>query len=223
MRLFLNLFLGAFLATAPSTQPADPRAEATDWPELPVPSVLAHGSAEHFWIARKEVAPDVTPPAEQTVIYVRNGGQTAWRRMTEIPGQIVDAGNRGGQLGLLLDSGDWIAASEDGCTSGAPLPRQTRMLSIAGDGDTFWALGRTSAAEARAMLTPATAPSTRPTSQPAAAATTIAAKSPATTQALAAAAPSAGPPRIVLFVLKEGRWTRSSNCRRTLAWPSRCG
>ncbi len=116
--------------------------------------------------------------------------------------RIVDAGSRGSQLALLLESGDWIAASDDGntisSTTGAPLPGQARMLAIAGDDETFWALGRLNAPEAEAVLNPSTEPATSPTSLPAVVATTAPA---------GAQFQSAGPPRIVLFLLKEGNWT----------------
>lgn len=211
VQLFLNLFFGVLLATTTPTQPAVAHPKDSPWPVLSTPNILAHGSEDHFWTARSEIVQEISPPAEQTVIYVRNGGQSTWRRLLEIPARILDVGNRGGQLGILLDSGDWIAASDDGSTTGAPLPGQTRMLAIAGDADTFWALGRgstpslpagtaltTKAADAEAIFSPTTAPAT----SPAVVATTTA----PSTEALPPAVSAAGPPRIVLFVLSEGQW-----------------
>ena len=149
--------------------------------------------------ARVEPVPGAFPASQQTVTYVRTGGETSWRRLGSFPVGVVDIANRGGQLALLLNSGDWIAASEDSSTTGTPLPAATVMLAIAGDGDTLWSLGRalphppTLAAGTR----PATAPATR------AAATSSSAQSQPTDNATLT-------PQVVLFSLSSGEWKQQA-------------
>ncbi len=197
---FLNLLLGVIvLATPALSQPttgavpaAIPAANAIAWPSLGPPNFLAHGSDSQFWIARVELVPRTSPAVEQTVIYVRPGGQATWRRSAALPARVVDIGNRGGQLALLLDNGDWMASSDESATLGAALPDRAQMLAVTGGDDTFWALGRATTAAAAVSIAPSSEPATRSSTRP------------ATTRAVGAA-PDA--PRIKLFMLDSGKWT----------------
>jgi len=193
VRLILNLLLGAALLSATSAAPA----AAPPAPVLNPSDLLAHGSEDQFWIARVEPVPGAVPASLQTSIYVRSGGQAAWQSASSVQARVIDIANRGSQLALLLESGDWVAASEDSSTIGAPLPDNARMIAIAGESDTLWALGRVAESN-----TPASGPSSAPAKNPA---ETLPIAVPATTQAAAALAGS-GATRVVLYCIIDGQW-----------------
>jgi uncharacterized RDD family membrane protein YckC len=158
--------------------------------------LLALGSDERFWLARYEPAPANSPDGSaKTLFYFRGPGEASFVRFPlGSDGRILAICNRGTQLAAMLQGRSWIMASETGTLSeGPPLPNAATILDLAGDEDTFWAIG-----------TPGVfvTPTATTTTAPATTSTPPAATSPATTQAIAV------PPSI--YELVDGVWKASA-------------
>ncbi len=174
----LRLLILSLIVAAPSAALAEARNE----------NLLAHGAEDRFWIAqyvpKSASQPDVPP---HTVVYVRGAGDSSFFRFREAGGHILALAHRGEQLGLLLEGGEWVMASDAGTSSeGPPLPGGAQVIDLAGGDDTFWAIGTGGVIPAPATVP--TEPSTAPTTNAA----------PATTQSVAF------PPS--LFRLDDGVW-----------------
>jgi uncharacterized RDD family membrane protein YckC len=134
------------------------------------PELIAHGTADHLWVAN--VVKDSTSPAPGWVTRLQGRaiGQP-WRSLGTLQGRVAALANRGGDLVVLFESGDWSLfwLSNGALTSsiGQPLAKG-RILTIASDSRTLWAV-------ARIPNRPATTQSSAaPSSQPATAQATIA-------------------------------------------------
>ncbi len=140
--------------------------------------LLAHGSPEMYWVARID---QLDSSGMQSTIQARPiGGDARWTRIAQIGSRVVSLANRGTQLAALLDSGDWMMLWDGGNSTGV-LPRDgAKLLLLAGDGDTLWAI-----ASAGGGSRPATAAATQP-------ATTMSAET------------------RLLYRLDRGQWTRLS-------------
>src|SRR3954453_13634922 len=115
--------------------------------------LLAHGSAEQYWIAR--VHEDVEHGGGfLTDVYLRTAGDSARHQVARVEGRAVDLAERGDQLALLLDGGGWLLVSDETVATGRALPWGARMLSVAPRRDTLLALAR--------VYQPPPAPSTAP-------------------------------------------------------------
>lgn len=128
------LTLALFLCTAPfgTDQALAQAAEA---------QLLAHGSAERYWVAR--VYQDAgRGGAFITDVYGRSAGSSAWQQVARVEGRTVQVAHRGGQLALLMDGGGWLLVSEDTVVTGRPPPPGARLLSLAPWDDTLAALAR---------------------------------------------------------------------------------
>ena len=117
-------------------------------------ALLAHGSADRFWVARVYNEPQ--RGGYVTDVYTRVAGEGRWQQIARLDGRAVDAAHRGAQLALLLDTGGWLLVSEGTVSTGRPVP-SGRILSIATHGDTLLALAKPAPAPP-----PATAPATSP-------------------------------------------------------------
>ena len=75
--------------------------------------LVAHGSADRFWIARILPGDADTSPVK-TQVYVRSVGESRWLPVTREPieSRVVAMAHRGPQLALLLDDGAWLLVSE---------------------------------------------------------------------------------------------------------------
>lgn len=142
-------------ATEPSIAPGPARMVGQEQ------NLLAHGTDDSFWVG--QILPGTTASGgeEQTRLCIRSAGGSDWQHLTDLPARAVCLSNRGPQLAVLLEGGDWLLISNDGSgTTGQPLPGNARILTFAGDGSTLWAVGtppqQASAADASAQ------PATRP-------------------------------------------------------------
>lgn len=136
--------------------------------------LLVHGTADMYWIA--QVGQDQANN-KKTIIRQRHiGGSPNWQLLTQINAPVVALANRGNDLAVLLESGDWMMLWPGGSSTGQLPEDGAKLLNLASSGDTFWAI-----AAARSGRAPTTAGATQP-----------AATMPAGT--------------LVLYRLEKGRW-----------------
>ncbi len=164
----------------------------------PTTKLMAQGSPDRLWVARI-VEPKTGE--QRTTIYLRPKGEPDWRGFTTLGVGIVGAANRGEQLAVILPDGNWMFVSSDGSSTGRPMPGGGRVLTLASDGDTLWAVGLVSpkALTTSAAISQAAA-SAQDLSQPPTAPSSVATVTtfPATTQS--------SRQRLMLFQLK-GDWS----------------
>lgn len=169
---------------APATLPATAPAAVAPPQQDPAKDLLAHGNGEAFWLAKVFDAPGENPPL-RTRIYQRDAGHDAWQHLSDLSTRVLQLSSYGPRLVVLLEGGDWQLLGADGSgTSGSPLPGNARLVALAGDAESLWALGSPPPESPResAATAPATAPATRP----------------------AAVAPSGG---LALYQMREGKWS----------------
>lgn len=185
---------GAFAATTPTTVPTPARTVVRD--------LLAFGTEQRFWSA--DVIPFIQGKQSGTKTYlrVRAPGDSQWKLITELEAPAVSLGNRGVELLVVLEGGDWKIVADDSARSGAALPGGADVLALAGDGDDIWAIGAAHVGDNSRGA--ATSSSTQPSS-----ATTQAAASTTPAAARAATTSSSSHPShpLGLFQLTRGDWT----------------
>jgi hypothetical protein len=101
-----------------------------------------------------------------TVLHREVYRDTSWRDLGLIPARVVALTDNGNELVLLLQNGSWVwfsypaeAASSFRFSYGPALPDGARIVSLAGDGKSLWAIGnRPESAHLDGTRTPATQP-----------------------------------------------------------------
>jgi uncharacterized RDD family membrane protein YckC len=171
-----------------------------------VSDLLAHGSGDRLWLA--EVVQQPEPQGgERTILRTRQtgAGNTQWIELARLNGRVVALANRGNDLVALLDSGDWLIVWSNGRTPGPSLPQGRRILAIASDEHSLYAIG---AAPVPNATTLAVTQSELADAQVEEESQLEEASSPATapTEPWPAEASDAAPDRAALFILERGRW-----------------
>ncbi len=176
--LLLLMALGPMLAIA-----ADPV----------VAGVQIEGASDtgNAWFARTVITPD----GKETLIYEREEGLRDWHLTTSIAQPITQLTHYGSQLVAMLPDGQWLFVGE---SSGQSLPARNRLIAIAGDASTLWAVGERTA-------NPSTSPTTSTTG-----ATTAPGTRPATTQVTE-------PVGLSVFQFTAGKWKRLGALPQTVA------
>lgn len=168
-------------ATGPAAHPAPtPPAIAA----APLPNLLAAGNDEFFWAAQVMPLGDQTPPGTMTRIYVRSNGSDTLKTFDEVTDRVISMAGYGSRLAVLCKDGAWLVLSESDSVSGKSLPDGAKMLALANDGETLWAIGVSSTPPAAA---------TQPATAPAAVAPT-------------ANTPAATAPHLALYVFDGASW-----------------
>ena len=186
-------FVRAAQAAAPAPAPTTAPARSV------VRDLLALGNEDRFWSA--DVIPFIQGKASGTKTFfrVRGPGDPQWRLVAELEAPAVALANRGRELLVVLEGGDWRILSEDGGPrSGTPLPGGAHVLALAGDGDDIWAIG---AAPAGRTIAPPPSATTRAASTSSSVTTTTA----SSISTLATTAPASR--TLGLFLLHRGDWT----------------
>jgi uncharacterized RDD family membrane protein YckC len=121
--------------------------------------LLAHGTADMFWIAR---VVEPAPGAEdqlRTIIRGRGVGSDAhWADVGQLASRVTSVAHRGNQLAALLDTGEWMLLWPGGSAVGAqPAGEGARLLALASNDDSIFAIARTGKPPASG------APATEPT------------------------------------------------------------
>ncbi len=164
--------------------------------------LLAEGAGERLWTAQVVPNADKNLPGQRTVIRVRGAGESErWRQVAEIAAPATSLTHRGGELIVLLETGEWRLVSESGVRSGGQLPGSKPVLAIAGNGQALWAVG--DVADGPPATTTSTT-TTNPAAVPAQAATTQVERATPTTSTTSMAT-TAPIPRI-LYRLDQGQW-----------------
>lgn len=140
----------------------------------PPPNLQAYGSEKRIWFARVEPVQAAGASGEMTTLFVREKASNEWRRLNPIGARVVTLGSRGSQLAVLLPDGAWSLTTDDGLTSGRPLPYGAKIITIGGDGKSLWAVGQALQHDVEVGLARAstTNPVTGAASQPSTAPTT---------------------------------------------------
>ena len=187
--------------TAAAAQPPAPALTGTY-------DLLAHGNDKTLWVA--EVLPnnDALNPRTRTIFkYRRDGDGANWRPIGDIAARVVGLSDRGSELIVLLENGDWMMVTDSGARSGPSLPGQGNIAAIAGDANNVWAIGE----DLRPASTtePSTAPAAQSTTTPSPA--TAASAQPSSRPAAARATTSTAPAPLGLFNLERGGWNYRSD------------
>ncbi len=184
------------------------------------PTLLSHSASGRLWMARIEAAAD-TGKVTTTLMGRRIGADEAWRSYGQIQARSVALSNRGTDLIVLLENGDWtlLWPGEGGMQSASGLPiAKGKIIAMASDATTLWAIASVPGGLSGLRGHPTTAGSessaTRPATslapasgvldgaQPRAGATT----SPTTALSSAAASSQTPPNSLVLLSLNFDRW-----------------
>ena len=81
------------------------------------------GADERLWTATVVYNTDKNLPGQRTVFRVRGAGESArWRQVAEIAAPARALTHRGGELIVLLETGDWRFVADSGVRSGDRLP-----------------------------------------------------------------------------------------------------
>jgi uncharacterized RDD family membrane protein YckC len=152
-------------------------------------SIVAHASDDTLWLTQALGSADAKPPNARTMMRFRalNKADQAWRELTTPLGatRIVQIANRGDTAAALLDSGEWMLLwPPDEHSTGPSLPQQAKMLALANDRDTLYAIS---------------AATTQPTT------------STATTN-VAATEPGIGTDQPILYTFEGADWKALANC-----------
>src|SRR5437762_14341413 len=95
-RNLLMAFLVVIALPRPALAAATPR------------DLLTHGTDQYFWAADVVKSNDPDNPGEQTVLRLRTPGDgVQWRPFGEIAARAVSLSDRGSELLVLLEGGDW--------------------------------------------------------------------------------------------------------------------
>lgn len=159
-------------------------------------ALLAWGAGESFWsVDVNPQVPVATPPNVITTIRLRQAGDVQWHTSGELSETPASISNRGSELLVVLDDGQWKIVSTSDVRSGLALPATAKVLALAGDGDDIWAIG--------GYGNPASA--TKPATTGKSSATTPAT---AASQSKPATSSPANPNRpLALFRLQKGSWS----------------
>lgn len=190
----VGLFLIGAIATFMPSQAAAAPENATSRPAASVRDLIAQGAGDQgVWLTFVQPDPELKSGGMQSVIRFR-GRKEHWAEVGRISGRVTANAIRGSQLAVLQDTGEWLLIGTSGSIVGPPLPGDSRIRSLASDGETLWAVG------AVAGELPATAPATRSTTR------TAAASAPVTSTRPALPVLERPDTRLMLFRLEQYGW-----------------
>ncbi len=135
----------------------------------PAPELIAHGTGDHLWVGQVMRDSTRTPPGFLTRLMGRSIGK-AWGTLGVVDGRVRALTNRGTDLAVLFESGEWVLywPSNGMLTSalGQPLPMPGRILTFAADSRTLWAVARLKPAAAASAPATVPAATTHPATAP---------------------------------------------------------
>jgi hypothetical protein len=197
-------------STAPSTAPAIP--------EPYRPLLLAHGSADHYWIARVESYQDGPKVRMRTLVRAQDLPAGDWQDLGAIFGHAVALAESQGELAVLLEDGSWKRRSAAGLATGPLIPGTGPVLAWASSARDLYAVRNVeggaqgvatrpveAAPRPAAATQPATA-ATAATTQRAFVAPSIATRPSANVAQLATRPAPTRPARPTLLQFQRGQW-----------------
>lgn len=145
-----------------------PPAHAADATALNVRDVLVHGSSTMYWVARVEqetgsapipASPASTSAPVKSYIQSRLINGKDWSLVGRINARVISLADRGSQVAVLLESGDWMLLWPEGGVTGA-LPNDGAQLTMlaSGTGDALHAIASAGAARLPASTMGSTQP-----------------------------------------------------------------
>lgn len=93
-----------------------------------------------YWIA--QIEPTAESGVRTTIQQRKVDTGTAWQTIARVGARVVSMADRGTQLAVLLDNGDWMLIWEDGSSDG-PIPEDGAKLQKFASGDSLWAIAAT--------------------------------------------------------------------------------
>lgn len=126
---------------------------------MPQELIVKSSGEAGLWMA--QVQPESTDASAKltTIIRLRATTSDRWTEVARLPGRTTSMAVHGSQLAVLQESGDWSLIWLGGSALGPSLPTQSRLLSLASDGNSLWAIASIVGA------LPSTQPSTTSTTQ----------------------------------------------------------
>ena len=124
--------------------------------------LLAHGTADMFWIARVVEPAAGAQDQVRTIVRGRGVGPDAqWADVGQVASRVICLAHRGNQLAALLDTGEWMLLWPGGSSVGAqPTGDGARLVMLASNDESIFAIAR------QGKPSPATAPATEPAREP---------------------------------------------------------
>src|SRR4051812_47073203 len=180
----------------------------------------AWGAGDSFWFADVNPVPPNGSPAPAgvlTTIHVRSAGDGLWRTVAELSETPISVSNRGSELLIVLDYGEWKIASESDVRSGISLPGSARVLALTGDGDDIWAIGGADPLRGATTTSASTSLTARASTKgasakPPASQTTVATSTPPSSMnAVPPTTSSAKAAPLALYQLHSGAWTQAAD------------
>jgi hypothetical protein len=108
-------------------------------PEFGQRNLLACADYDHFWVAR--VIPGKGAGGfDQTRLHFRNRWGGAWVGPSIISSRVMSIACRNGELLLVLEDGGWMIADESNLRIGPPPPNRGKLIAIANQQNTVWAI-----------------------------------------------------------------------------------
>src|SRR3982750_2061733 len=105
-------------ATPPPAPPPPTTAPAPAPTSSPVRDLLAYGTDQRFWSADIIPVVQAKTPSAKTFLRVLRARDSQWRILGELEAPAISLANRGTELLVVLDGGDWKIVSETGARSG---------------------------------------------------------------------------------------------------------
>ncbi len=156
--------------------------------------LLAHASVDRVWVA--QVSKPGTADEKTDILFRQDGADKPWQKLATIPARATSLASRSSQLAVLLSDGRWESIwAATGASTGRGLPANGRILTLADDGQSLWAIGSVHGGFAAAQAA-AAAEAANATTQP----------TPASTQASQPISRPDLPAKLVLFHQDRGRW-----------------
>jgi uncharacterized RDD family membrane protein YckC len=125
-------------------------------------NLLAHGTGEMYWIAQVQSRRSGTKLDEYTIIRGRQvGGDARWPEIGRVPARVIALANRGAELAVLLESGDWMLLWPGGSAMGRSPQDGSRIVTMGGGPSSLWAIavgGRQVSTTDESTTSPATHP-----------------------------------------------------------------
>lgn len=130
---------------------------------LPPQNLLSHGAGEFYWIAQVQTRRIGEKTDEFTIIRGRQiGGDVRWPEIGRVPARVVSLANRGSELAVLLENGDWMLIWRGGSAMGRSPQDGARIVTLGGGLTSTWAVAVGGRAQPTTDESLATAPAAEP-------------------------------------------------------------
>jgi uncharacterized RDD family membrane protein YckC len=116
--------------------------------------LLAHGGDKQFWIARV-IPASANDPFESTNIFYREDFGGPWTPLRNISSRVMSLASHAGEMLVVLKDGQWMIGDEEDIRLGPPPPNDGKMIAIASEQATVWAVVTDEGPTTRTSTSPA--------------------------------------------------------------------